>query len=186
MVFEKDIHLLKNGQRIDFTVANHPEEELSASIFAIAKEFETRTRAVHIHAKLDQNPGDLIPGMYISGHIHTDSTYTKALPDDALVSEGTKSYIFILDDSVEPEEVEMHGSEGSENHEEPTLPGSSEDVEERHTMAFRRVEVVTGRKDEGFTEIRLLSNLPAHTLVVMNAAYYLLSDMAKEETEHAH
>ena len=39
----------------------------------------------------------LIPGMYISGHIHTDKNYTQALPDNAVVTEGTKSFIFVLD-----------------------------------------------------------------------------------------
>src|SRR5690606_38621962 len=100
MVYENDVHLLKNGQKVDFTVSNRPGEELSATIFAIGKEFEPNTRAVHIHARLDKNPGNLIPGMYVSGHIHTDENYTRTLPNDAVVTEGTKSYIFILDESV--------------------------------------------------------------------------------------
>ena len=53
------------------------------------------------HARLDKNPGNLIPGMYVSGHIHTDENNTRTLPNNAVVAEGTKSYIFILDESVE-------------------------------------------------------------------------------------
>ena len=48
------------------------------------------------------------------------------------------------------------------------------------------VEVIPGLKDEGYTEIRLINPLPENTQVVMNAAYYLLADMKKEETEHEH
>lgn len=166
MVYENDVHLLKNGQKVDFTVSNRPGEELSANIFAIGKEFEPNTRAVHIHARLDKNPGNLIPGMYVSGHIHTDENYTRTLPNDAVVTEGTKSYIFILDESVEAEEHEGH---------------EHEDEEGGHVMAFRMVEVITGMQESGYTEIKLLNPLPDDTQIVMNAAYYLLADMKKDE-----
>jgi cobalt-zinc-cadmium efflux system membrane fusion protein len=53
-------------------------------------------------------------------------------------------------------------------------------------MAFRMVEVITGKQDGGYTEIKLLSPLSDDTQIVMNAAYYLLADMKKEETEHEH
>ena len=201
MVYENDVHLLENGQKIDFTVSNRPGEELSATIFAIGKEFESNTRAVHIHARLDKNPGNLIPGMYVSGHIHTDENNTRTLPNDAVVAEGTKSYIFILDESVEAEKHEGHvdeavaeneeGHEGheheaEENHEEHEGEAGHEDENDSHVMAFRMVEVITGKQDGGYTEIKLLSPLSDDTQIVMNAAYYLLADMKKEETEHEH
>ena len=164
MVYENDVHLLKIGQKVDFTVANLPDEELVATIFAVGKEFESNTRAVHVHAKLDSNPGNLIPGMYISGHIHTDENYTRSLPNDAIVTEGTNAYIFVQDNSEISEEPQEHGDENA--------------------MAFRMEEVVTGKTDEGYTEIKLLNPLPEDTRVVLNVAYYLLSDLKKEETEH--
>jgi len=92
--------------------------------------------------------------------------YVRALPEEAVVTEGTRSYIFVLDESAVPEE-----------------PGHGE---ETHEMAFRMVEVITGRQDEGFTEIRLLDSIPEDTQIVMNAAYYLLAELKKEETEHVH
>ena len=57
---------------------------------------------------------------------------------------------------------------------------------EENIMAFRMIEVITGLKDDGYTEIHLINSLPENTQVVMNAAYYLLADMKKEETEHEH
>ncbi len=201
MVYENDVHLIENGQKVDFTVSNRPGEELSATIFAIGKEFEPNTRAVHIHARLDKNPGNLIPGMYVSGHIHTDENNTRTLPNNAVVAEGTKSYIFILDESVEAEEHEGHeheavaeneeGHEGhdheaEENHEEHEGEAGHEDENGGHVMAFRMVEVITGKQDGGYTEIKLLSPLADDTQIVMNAAYYLLAEMKKEETEHEH
>ncbi len=58
--------------------------------------------------------------------------------------------------------------------------------DENDEMTFRMVEVMTGLKDEGYTEIKLIDPLPENTRIVLNAAYYLLSDMGKEETEHDH
>lgn len=168
MIYENDIRLLKSGQKVYFTVANQPDRELEATIFAIGKEFESDTRAIHVHARLNNNPGDLIPGMYVSGNIRTNDENVRTLPNDAIVTEGNKSYIFILDKSVK--EVQH---EGEEQHNE-------------NVMAFRRFEIVKGKQDGGFTEVKLLKSLPKNTQIVINSAYYLLSDMSKEETEHEH
>ena len=178
MVYEKDVHLIKEGQKIHFTVANRPGEEFLSTIFAVGKEFESNTRAVHIHAKLDEKVSGLIPGMYITGHIHTNDHYTKALPNDAIVAEGTKSYIFVVDNDALNEIHEGERDTGEETHEAH--------AEGEHPIAFRMVEIIPGQKDENFTEIKLLNILPSYTKVVMNAAYYLLADLGKEETEHHH
>lgn len=175
MVYEKDVHLVQKGLRVDFTVANRPDEELTATIFAIGKEFEPNTRAVHIHAKLDKNQENLIPGMYISGHIHTDKNYTRVLPNDAIVTEGTNSYIFVVDNSVEMDEHDEQAEVDEHGHEE-----------DPHKQAFRMVEIITGQKDEAYTEVKLLDSIPGDSKIVMNVAYYLLADLKKGEAEHHH
>jgi cobalt-zinc-cadmium efflux system membrane fusion protein len=182
MVYEKDVHLIKKGQIIHFTVANRPEEEFTASIFAIGKEFASNTRAVHVHSMINENSKGLLPGMYITGHLHTDEKSTQTLPDDAIVSEGTKSYIFVLLDSDEDNhnhEVEEESHEGHNNQDE-------HQHEESIEMTFKIVEVMIGTKDDGYTEVKLIEPLPKNTKIVLNAAYYLLADMKKEETEHKH
>ena len=175
MVYEKDVHLVKEGQKVHFTVSNRPGEELTATVFAIGKEFEANSRAVHVHAKINEKVSDLIPGMYISGHLHTDEKYTRTLPNDAIVAEGTKSYIFILDNQA-LEEREKDETANEEIH------ADNKDNAEENSMAFRMVEVIPGQKDDGYTEIHLINSLPDNTQVVLNTAYYLLADMKKEET----
>jgi len=173
MVYEKDVHLLKIGQKIHFTVSNRPDEELSAVIFAIGKEFEANTRAVPIHAKILEHVSGLIPGMYITGHLHTDKKLTTALPNDAIVKDGTKSFIFIVDqDALTNEALEdEHKEEGAK----------VEHENDDNLMAFKMVEIIQGVKDEGYTEVHLIDSLPENTQIVLNAAYYLLADMTKEE-----
>ncbi len=194
MVYEKDVHLLKPGQKVHFTVANLPGKELLATIFAIGKEFEPNTRAIHIHASLDEPVAGLIPGMYLTGHIHTDDHYTRALPRDAVVTEGTRSYIFVLDPEATEEEhqhEEALGKDEQDKHSKYDL-AEGEHAADAHArgnhdvMAFRMTEVVTGMQDEGYTGIKLLNPLPEDAQVVLNAAYYLLADLNKKETEHKH
>ena len=185
LVFEKDVHTIKKGQKVDFTVSNRPGEELSAKIFAIGKEFEANSRAVHIHAELDNVQTGLIPGMYISGHVHTDENYSLALPEKAVVTEGTKSFIFILDQValIEFAEESEEGGDGCEDDCEDKCEDEEKVIIGEDAMAFKMVEVITGQKDAGYTEIRLLDSLPENTQIVMNAAYYLLSDLKKDEAE---
>ncbi len=174
LIYEKDVHLIRKGQKVHFTVSNKPEKEFTATVFAIGKEFDPNIRAVNIHTKIDGNISDLIPGMYISGHLHTDKRLTKTLPNDAIVSEGTKSYIFVSDKTSEPEHHE-HGEENEEDYNE-----------KEHLKAFKMIEVITGQKDDGYTEITLINPLPENAEIVLNVAYYLLADMKKEENEHEH
>lgn len=152
-----------------------PAKELMATVFAIGKEFEPNTRSVHIHTKIAGDKSGLIPGMYISGHLHTDEKYTRTLPNDAIVREGTKSFIFVEDNSVIEEKV------GQKDENEIQ---SNKKVKARGEMAFRMVEIIPGRKDDGYTEIHFLDSLQENMQIVLNAAYYLLADMKKEETEH--
>ncbi len=153
MIYEKDIHLVKKGQTIHFTVANNPDREYTASVFAIEQKFDPVSKAVHIHSKINENTEGLIQGMYISGHLHTDKIYIRTLPNDAMVKEGTKSFIFI-----------------------------AENNDDNGATTFKMVEVVPGIKDDGYTEVKLLKELPDSTRIALNNAYYLLSDIQKEET----
>ncbi|MDP3462197.1 MAG: efflux RND transporter periplasmic adaptor subunit [Bacteroidales bacterium] len=188
MIYENDVHLVKEGQTVHFTVSNRPDEEFTATVFAIGKEFEANTRAVHIHARLNEKVSGLISGMYISGHLHTDKQFTQTLPNDAIVTEGTKSFIFIVDnEALESKEIDEHDGHdhGTEEKAEAHADNDS-GHNDNGEMAFRMVEVITGLKDDGYTQITLIDSLPENTQVVLNSAYYLLSEIGKGETSHEH
>ncbi len=150
-VYEKDVHLLNIGQKIHFIVSNKEQKEYTAEIFAIGKQFEKDTRSVHIHANIIEDKAGLIPGMYITGHLHTDKDYVKTVPNDAIVTQGVKSFIFIIKE------------ENGEN------------------TKFKMIEIVKGKSDDGYTQVNLLEKSPEDVRVVLNKAYYLLSDMNKDE-----
>ena len=159
MVFEKDIYQVTEGQKVSFKVESVPGKTLSAEIFSVGKNFEQNPRAVHVHAEIEQKESFLIPGMYIHGKIHTKSESVNALPEDAIIVEEGKSYIFM---------AEAHQDDG------------------KTEWVFEPIEIRTGLSEEGWVEIRLLEPLPKDAQVAWNNAYYLIAEMKKGETEHEH
>ncbi|MDX5430493.1 MAG: efflux RND transporter periplasmic adaptor subunit [Bacteroidota bacterium] len=159
MVFEKDVHKVKQGQKISFTVESVPGSQLTAEIYSVGKQFEQNPKAVHIHAEIDQKKDYLIPGMYINGKIHTSNDAVTALPEGAVIEEEGEAYIFI---------AEQHNEDGETE------------------WAFKPVEIRTGNSDEGWVEINLLEPLTKGTKVAWNNAYYLISEMKKSQTSHSH
>lgn len=159
MVFEKDIDKVKEGQEIRFRIESAPDNELIARIFSVGTAFEQNPKAVHVHADIEGEKGNLLPGMYVRGRIYTEQTKVTALPDAAVVREGNSYFIF-----------------------------TAQRVEDGNNSEwqFDPVEVKIGKSDDGWKEIKFLNPLPQNTLVAWNNAYYLYSEMKKHEADHDH
>lgn len=159
MVFEKDMHKVREGQGIRFTIESLPNQELEAKIYSVGKAFEQEPKAIHLHAEIENKEGLLIPGMYIRGRIMINDAQNYALPEAGVVREGEKYFIFTAKKENDNGETEW---------------------------AFEPVEVIAGAKDDGWMEVKLLKPLPNETKVAWNNAYYLLAEMKKGEAEHEH
>ncbi len=151
MVFEKDVYKVKTGQKVFFTIESAPGRMMRATLFAVGKTFEQNPKAVHVHAEIDNKQGVLIPGMYITGRIATNHKLEDAIPDEGVVVEDGKSYIFTAEKS-------------------------------NNSWIFTPVEIVAGLNEDNWTEVKLLSPLKKGTKVALSGAYYLLSEMKKDET----
>lgn len=159
MVFEKDMHKVKKGQRIRFTIESLPDQELEAKIYSVGKAFEQEPKAINLHAEIENKEGFLIPGMYIRGRIMINDVQSYALPEAGVVHEGEKYFIFTAKKENDNGETEW---------------------------AFEPVEVIAGTKDDGWIEIKLLKPLEKGLTVAWNNAYYLLAEMKKGEAKHEH
>jgi cobalt-zinc-cadmium efflux system membrane fusion protein len=159
-IYEKDLHLVKEGQKVIFTLTNRPLEVMEGKVFAVGKAFENKERAMMIHAEITEKNKDLIPGMYVDARIITDNKKVEALPNDAIVSDAGLNYIFVL----KPREEQGHEDE----------------------FVFRKIEVNLGASDIGFTEVIPTYNLPDHAQIVVQGAFYLLAEMKKGEGGHGH
>ncbi len=158
-VYEKDIHKVKEGQEIYFTVASKPDELLRAKIHAIGKTFETDPKALHVHADVHNEDKELLPGMYVEGRIVQEQKMVYSVPEEAIIKEGEQSYIFIL---------------------------KEEGKKETGKMKFKMIPVSIGISDLGFVEVNLPANVPKRVKVVTKGAYTLSSEMIKGELEHGH
>lgn len=159
MVFERDMHKVRVGQKVKFSVETHDDYDLEATIYSVGKAFEDNPKAVHLHAEIENKHGLLLPGMYVRGKILGDETTVQALPDEAVLKEGDRYYVFTTSKEAEGDEEEWK---------------------------FVPLEVAIGTQSDGWTEVKLLSPIEEGTTLALNNAYYLMAEMKKGEAEHEH
>ena len=155
-IFEKDVPKLKIGQKVRFTLANETKERM-ATVYLIGREI-SKERTVNIHCHLDQEDGQLLPGMYLQALVESGSRKVAALPEKAIVEfEGSK-YVFI--------------------------EGKKKDKELRH---FEMIEIIAGVTELGFTQVSATSNIDlSKERIVLNGAYDLLSKIKNSEEGEEH
>lgn len=171
MVYEKDIHKVKDGQQVIFSLSSIPEKVFNARVFAVGKAFEIDPKALKVHAEITDKDAGLLPGMYVDARIVTDAREVTAVPDDAIVTEAGLSYIFVQVESQE--DAHEHEDGEGHTHGEPKL-------------VFQKIEINTGATDIGFTEVVPAQNIPRNPVIVTKGAYYLLAEMGKNERGHQH
>ena len=111
----------------------------------------------HVHADVNNEDKELLPGMYVEGRIIQDQKMAFAVPEDAIIKEGEQSFIFILDVNGEKEE---------------------------NKMKFKMIPVNVGITDLGYVEINLPTEIGQDVKVVTKGAYTLSSEMIKGELGH--
>ena len=152
-VFEQDIARVKVGQPILFTVKNRgSDEQFRARVFLVGKSFDDDARVVRVHAHLEPERADLLPGQFIAARIQTGAARARTLPEAAVVQAGELSYIY----------RRMAAADSGRT-------------------VFRRVRVRAGQPQHGDIAITVLDALPDTTHFVRRGAYFLDAEMRKGE-----
>jgi len=159
-VYEKDIHRVKVGQKIKFSLQTKPNQIFEGEIFALGKAFEPEQKAMMVHAEISNKSDEILPGMYVNALIITEAEETKVLPNDAIVSDGGLNYVFAL----KPIKEKGHEDE----------------------FVFRKIEVNLGASENERTAVVPVYQLPDDTKYVVSGAFYLLAEMKKGEGGHGH
>lgn len=184
-VFEKDLGKISIGQEVDFVLTNQSNKVIKGKIFGINKSFSNESKSVAVHAKINESDTkDLISGMYVAANINITNQTVQALPKDAIVRNGDKYYIYIQEEHVEEtpkgkKEAHVHKEGEAHDHEEETAEKEHDEVH------FKAIEVVPGTTDLGYTEIKLVEEIPANAKIVVKGAFYLLAT-SKGGGEHVH
>lgn len=168
-VFEKDLPLIKVGQKIHFTLTNSPVAEYDAEVYSIGTAFENQSKTIPIHCKVKGNKNGLIDGMNATAVVSLDNRLMSAVPNTAITSADGKDYIFLVNDKK------------TENHKD-------EKTQEKHnekTVNFEKVEVVKGTSEMGYTAITSVKSIPESAKIATKGAFFINAKLTNSG-EHEH
>ena len=160
-VYEDDIPLIRNGQRIRFRLANAPEEWMEAEVFLIANNVR-EDRSITIHGHLKEKNEELLPGMFVNAAIEVEATEQYAIPEEAIVRFEGKQYIF--------------KSLGKRKEGESSMND------------FEMLEITKGNEEEGFIAFTFVDESQdiSNVDVVLQDAFTLLAKAKNSEDEGGH
>ena len=159
-IFEKDMSGVASGQKVEVRLTNRPGVVLDGEVVSLAQSMDASTKSLTARVRILDNRGhELVAGMPVTGIIVSENSEVEALPDDAFVTSEGRTYVFVME-GQEEEDGEM-------------------------MTHFRRMEVMTGMKDRGYTQVKFLAPVESGTKFVVKNAFYLGS-MTSEHGEHGH
>ncbi|WP_201982609.1 efflux RND transporter periplasmic adaptor subunit [Hymenobacter rubidus] len=155
-VFEKDIPQVKENQLVRFSLGNDSlSRERTAHVYLISKTISDE-RTVRVHAHLDREDEQLLPGTFVRAVIETNRVTVPTLPEKAVVQYGAQSYVFVAADSA-------------------AAAGRA---------TYRLVPVTRGVSEDGYTEFHLPAAEQGKPLrFVVEGAYALLGKLKNAEEE---
>ncbi len=93
-VFEKDINKLKIGQEIITYSNQSSQEKFKGKIQTIGKDISA-DRSLTVYCTFNTKDQTLIPGMYMNAEIDVASSLEYVIPNEAIVKNEGKEYVFI-------------------------------------------------------------------------------------------
>jgi membrane fusion protein, heavy metal efflux system len=95
-IFERDIHVVHPGQKVQVTAAAWPDRRFTATVERISDRVDPESRTLKVRL-LVSNPGLLLkPEMFITASVElSETTAGITIPSTALFTEDGKSYLFV-------------------------------------------------------------------------------------------
>lgn len=92
-VFEQEMAGIREGQRVDYRLADEASQSYPGEIFLVAPSVnaQKRTARVHVHPDMEQAP-PLLPGQYVQATLQLNARETYSLPMAAVVEQEGKFY----------------------------------------------------------------------------------------------
>jgi len=156
-IFEKDISIIKEGQKISYTVPAMGNQIYDGEVHIIGKEFNTENKTVRIHGHLEKKRPKFIKDLFVEAKIWLNDQTVQALPEKAIIKDGASSYIYVANDQTDENEIK-----------------------------FKGIRVVQGKTDNGFTSVKLIDAIPDKMKIVTEGAYYVFAQSKAGELSHEH
>ncbi len=100
-VFEKDIAKVRQGLKISYNVPALGNKMFEGSVNIIGKEFDNKSKTVRVHGHLEGENPQFIKDLFVNAKIWLTDTTVNALPEQAVITDGATSFIFVGYDDAE-------------------------------------------------------------------------------------
>lgn len=145
-VFEKDIMNIKKDQKIEFKIPEASTDMFKAKVHLVGTAIEdNRTIKVHGHLE-DESDNKFLTGMFVEASIVIDSTFRKALPNNAIIMIDEVPSVLVLE------------------------------KKEGNTYYFQQKEVKTKETYKGYTAIENANDFEANTQFLTKGIFNLLGE----------
>jgi cobalt-zinc-cadmium efflux system membrane fusion protein len=168
-VFEKDIAMIKVGQKIDFVPTNVPNKSYTAKVYNIGSSFSDSSKTIAVHCKVVGDKTGLIDGMNVTGIINLGGVLSTAVPNEAIVNSEGKYYIFLLKENLEKPHVHKEG-----------------ETHEVESLTFERIEIMIGTSELGFTAIMPVNEIHNKSKIVTKGAFFVNAKLTNAGDGHEH
>ncbi len=93
-VFEKDVTLLHEGQKVIAYSNGRPDKKYICEIVLIGRDLSDQRKTV-VHCHFEQYDKNLLPGTFMNAEIEVKKGNSLTLPEDAIVNYENKTFAFI-------------------------------------------------------------------------------------------
>ena len=142
-VYERDLPYIKVGQQVHFNPTNNTSGEYDAQVYNIAASFENESKSIIVHCHVEGDKQGLISGMNVTGVISLDKETAPAVPNDAIVEDSGKSYIFVITHTDDKE------------------------------TTFEKIEVAKGASESGYTAIAPVKPIAFEQTIATKGAFFI-------------
>jgi len=94
-IYERDIPMVRLGQRAVMTVESFPDRQFSGKVTYIEPHVMEETRTLRARLEFSNPDLTLKPGMYADVKLHVPSTTVVAVPESAVLRTGERDIVFV-------------------------------------------------------------------------------------------
>jgi len=96
-VFESDIANIKVGQSVDLQLADQGGTPFTGKVSFVTATLDKASKSASVHVDLNRKADTkLLPNMFVSGSIHLEKAQCQAVPDEAIVMNAGRKYVFVV------------------------------------------------------------------------------------------
>ncbi|MDP3928339.1 MAG: efflux RND transporter periplasmic adaptor subunit [Bacteroidota bacterium] len=93
-IFEKDMEQVYMGMQVSAYTNSHPQRKYACEVILIGKDIGS-DRSVNVHCHFEEYDKLLVPGTYMNASLLGKPRKAFTLPSDAIISTGSKQYVFV-------------------------------------------------------------------------------------------